>query len=374
MAWYTDEQYEMIKDSREKKSIAASAFKQKTHCGKGGRVKFPSDYLTNKELKAMNGECKSYRMNDAISWSEFVEWPNEHKVAYIKRIREKFGVSDQYIAEMFGVATNMFLMYLKELGLEAKIKCDENWESNKFYVWRTGGRTELVNENSAEETSVEEPDLTKPMPWADFKALTTEQQIAYIQGIRNQFSAPDRWVASAVFGISQSCFAGFISRLGIGAGKGHAKGTPKGKWDKEGFMKWCGMKSEETPVSVPLEEVVDKDKAERIEELCQDIMNTINTAVEAQERAEVFISEAEDHGADPVEKAFQEAAERVDTEIERFKSETTSASCESEANFAIPVDGDMNFEGNSDDILRTIRLLLNGSKVKMSVSWRIIKE
>ena len=50
MAWYTDEQYEMIRDSREKKSIAASAFKQKTHCGKGGRVKFPSDYMSKKEL------------------------------------------------------------------------------------------------------------------------------------------------------------------------------------------------------------------------------------------------------------------------------------------------------------------------------------
>lgn len=162
MAWYTDEQYAMIQDSREKKSIAASAFKQRTHCGKGGSVKFPSDYLSRKELNAMNGECKSYRMNAPMSWSEFVEWPNEHKVSYIKRIREKFGVSDQYIAEMFGVATNIFLMYLKELGLDAKIKCDENWGRQKFYAWRSGAKTELVKENSepVEETA-EEPEEQK---------------------------------------------------------------------------------------------------------------------------------------------------------------------------------------------------------------------
>ena len=46
MAWYSDEQFAMIEDCREKKSTAASAFKQRTHCGKGGGVKLASDFMT----------------------------------------------------------------------------------------------------------------------------------------------------------------------------------------------------------------------------------------------------------------------------------------------------------------------------------------
>lgn len=55
MAWYSDEQYTMIQDSREKKSIAASAFKQRTHCGKCGGVRLPSDSMSKKELKVLYG-------------------------------------------------------------------------------------------------------------------------------------------------------------------------------------------------------------------------------------------------------------------------------------------------------------------------------
>ena len=63
MALLPDEQYVMISDSIEKKKIARSSHNRKTHCGKSGRVKFPSDYLSKKELKAMNSDVKSYNLN-----------------------------------------------------------------------------------------------------------------------------------------------------------------------------------------------------------------------------------------------------------------------------------------------------------------------
>lgn len=356
MAWYSDEQYMMIQDSREKKSVAASAFKQKTHCGKGGRVKFPSDYMTKKELIAMNGECKSYRMNDPISWSEFIEWPNEHKVAYIRKLREKFGVSDKHIAEMFDVSCNLFLMYVKELGLDTKCECDEDWSREKFYAWRTGGRTELVEENTDETIEpAKEPDLTKPMKWGEFKALTDEQKITYIQGIRNQFGAPDTWIGRELFGLGQSTFARVVKILNIGGGKN--QGNNKGKWDKEGFMRWCGKYAEE----VEKEESLVVDEPTELVIPCAGPLATVNTD--------------EDVSVSPVEAVEPENDIPVSTdEPTEHDDPRGSEGVSGETHCAVPVDGEMNFKGNIDDILRTVKLLLSGSNVSLTVSWRVIEE
>ena len=46
-----DEEYLFRQDSRDKALTARSARHKRTHCGKGGRVKLPSDYMTKKELE-----------------------------------------------------------------------------------------------------------------------------------------------------------------------------------------------------------------------------------------------------------------------------------------------------------------------------------
>lgn len=67
----TDEKYLFLTDCAEKKRTAHSCHNRKTHAGKGGRVRLPHNNLTKKELEAMNGEVKSYRLNDPMTWREF---------------------------------------------------------------------------------------------------------------------------------------------------------------------------------------------------------------------------------------------------------------------------------------------------------------
>lgn len=369
MAWYSDEQYMMIQDSREKKTIAASAFKQRSHCGKGGRVTLPSDYMSRKELKSMNGECKSYRMNDPISWAEFTEWPNEHKVAYIKRIREKFGVSDKYISEMFGVACNLFLMYVKELGLETKTECDENCEKQKFYAWQSGAKTELVSEcdeltRDAEEI-VEQPTYDRnPMVWKEFRLLSDEKKIEYIQWIRKTFDAPNSAIAD-MLGCHRTHFAReVIGRLNLKLGA--ASGRAKRNWENPEFTKWREMLSEKAS-NTPIEELVGKTLEIETEIVvpCAGPLTTVDDLIQKH------VENIED-----AENAFVKPQKAVEPENDIPVNESTSSKIiESEvAKGAVPIDGDLNFEGNSDDILRTIRMLLNGCKVKMTVSWRVIND
>lgn len=113
----TDEKFVFIEDCKDKKRTARGAFNKRTHCGKGGAIMFPSDYLTTKEKKAMNGECKAYRMNDPMKWDEFKAMPTDLQRDYIRALREKFGAHDKAIATMLGVTNPVLSRCNKVLGL-----------------------------------------------------------------------------------------------------------------------------------------------------------------------------------------------------------------------------------------------------------------
>lgn len=137
-----DEQWEMIKDSIDKKRIANSSHNRRSHCGKGGSIKLPSDYMTKKELKAMNGEIKTYCMNDPMTWAEFKKLPNDLKVVYVKSLREKYKVPDNVIAKAMGISSASFSKLMHKLGLGlgkeaggAGRKWNRSEDANKFWDW-----------------------------------------------------------------------------------------------------------------------------------------------------------------------------------------------------------------------------------------------
>lgn len=152
-----DEEYLFHTDVRDKKVTARSARNTRTHNGKRGRVKLPSDYMTKKELNAMNGEVKSYRLNEPMSWKEFKAMPDDIKVTYVKLLREKFHCFDSAIAEMMGINKVTFSQEIKRLGLGYGTKHGGNrkWEDkDAFYAWVSGARIPV--EEAKEETPAEE--------------------------------------------------------------------------------------------------------------------------------------------------------------------------------------------------------------------------
>lgn len=146
MAWMNDYEWDFVKDSMDKKNVARSARSTRTHCGKGGAVKFPSDYLTKKELKAMSGEVIKYAsLKNPMSWSEFKELPDDLKKEYIASIRAKFGAPDKYIAQMLGVSQYTLCLYFKDLGLGAGKNCGNSgrkWKTEEFLAWQSGANFE----------------------------------------------------------------------------------------------------------------------------------------------------------------------------------------------------------------------------------------
>lgn len=168
----TDEKYTFITDVAEKKRIARGAFNKRTHNGKGGKVRFPSDYLSNKERNKMNGEIREYRMNSPITYAEFKKYPDDLKKKYIQRLRDMFDVSDTDIAAMMGVKAKTLNAALIKIdasgGRRGKRKADyvafEKWKRNNgavpsSYVQLT---TDNVTEDSLKELYDKNDDMTTP--------------------------------------------------------------------------------------------------------------------------------------------------------------------------------------------------------------------
>lgn len=247
MAWMSDEEYEYKQDCREKSIAARSARNKKTHTGKGGRVRLPSDNLSKKEREAMNGECIKYAS------------------------------------------------------------------------------------------------LKKPMSWEEFKKLPKDLAVQYIKSLRKKYNVPDKNIAENVFHISPAALTKY-NREVLELFQGKCAGG-KRVWDKDGFLAWCGgaedgvVKPSETPVEE--EQIVTHETEPNLEE---PVENDINR--------EIF-----EHNYD------------LHEEVNKILNETES-SCE--ANTVIPSNGEMTFQGNVDDILRTIAKLLDGRQVRLEVEWEVL--
>ena len=187
MALMPDEQYVMISDSIEKKKIAHSSHNRKTHCGKGGRVKFPSDYLSKKELNAMNGDVKSYSLNKPMTWEEFRSMPQDLQIMYIKKLRNEFGVPDIVLSKAMGVCKSSFSKAMRDLNLslgKSAGATGKKWlnseKSSKFYeYWNKFNKKEdAVEEDSVEEKNeaVEEMDISKA--FAQIGTYATENDLS----------------------------------------------------------------------------------------------------------------------------------------------------------------------------------------------------
>lgn len=148
-----DEEYLFRQDGREKANIARSARNRRTHTGKSGRVKFPSDYKTKKELNAMNGEVKSYRLNEPMKWEEFKSMPDDLKAAYVNAIREKFHVPDNEIAIMFGVDRITVGKWFRCLGLGLGKSAGgrKKWDKEGWLAWCNGAPAPVPAEEVEEE-------------------------------------------------------------------------------------------------------------------------------------------------------------------------------------------------------------------------------
>lgn len=159
--------------------------------------------------------------------------------------------------------------------------------------------------------------LNEPMSWSEFKAMPDDIKVDYIKLLRQKFNVPGKNIA-AMMGCCAVTYSNEIIRLGISEGKNcRGRCTP---WDREGFFAWC------TGVTVAPKEIT------------------------------------------------EEVVETVEEAVEQEKTESSEPIFICEKKKAIPSTGNMVFEGNVEDILTTVGLLLGGANVHINITWDVLDE
>ena len=82
-----------------------------------GPARLPSDYMTDKELEALNGEVKVYKLGKPMTWGMFSEMPDDLKKEYIVKLRNAFKIPDRWLGELMGVSASTFSKCMRELGI-----------------------------------------------------------------------------------------------------------------------------------------------------------------------------------------------------------------------------------------------------------------
>ena len=98
-------------DVMQKKRLARNA-KYKKNGSKSKRCTLPSDYLTAKEKRALNGECKTYKMSAPMTWEEFKEMPYENQRLYITGLKQKFDITMADLTKLFGCTYKAVSQYI----------------------------------------------------------------------------------------------------------------------------------------------------------------------------------------------------------------------------------------------------------------------
>ena len=149
----TDEEYVFRSECADRKRVARGSFNKRSHAGKGGRVKMPSDYMTKKERDKMNGEVQSYNLNSPMKWAQFKRMPDDIKREYLSAIISKYNPQQAALAEMFGISRNTVCNMFRELGIPFRGNVSEvrTGRNDEFWAWVNS--TNEVMQDVSEEPS-----------------------------------------------------------------------------------------------------------------------------------------------------------------------------------------------------------------------------
>lgn len=112
----TSEAYVFKQTAAERKRNGIGDYSKKR---RGGRmVRLPSDNLTAKEWKKLNGEVTKYDMTRPVAWKDFKKWPRDIQIEYFKKIDELYSPNSEQYAELFGTTPPAVIQYRRnKLGI-----------------------------------------------------------------------------------------------------------------------------------------------------------------------------------------------------------------------------------------------------------------
>lgn len=127
----TNEAYTMVETIKERKSMLSGA-RHKKGGSKSKKCTLPSDTLTKREKEKMNGEMKVYNLKYPVTYSEFMDMPQDIKEEYIRSMQLRYHANASMLANAFRMTVNEFGEMMNGLGIVVNEITPDN---NRLKVW-----------------------------------------------------------------------------------------------------------------------------------------------------------------------------------------------------------------------------------------------
>lgn len=155
-----DAEYLFKQDCREKKITAHSANKKVRHTG----CKLPSDFMTRREKKTLNGEVHIMNIHKPITYKYFKTLPKDLQEEFLQFLKDEFSCSANELQRKWGLSTSAGVLrrYCAHAGIKypflkgqkGRAKRDGRWD--KFWAgeeWRKPENAHESHENDLDETN-----------------------------------------------------------------------------------------------------------------------------------------------------------------------------------------------------------------------------
>lgn len=166
-------------DVMQKKRIASGAAHRKRGA-KSKKCTLPHENLTKKELRALNGEVKTYNIHERLTWAQFKALDDEVAAKHIAYLVDTFGANIHYIAVALGVSDFTVSQYLKAHGI--KVKKRVFIETSEWLAFMSGSRILTAAIVSTEEMVVEEPAPTVAEQPAEPEKVSPFPSLQFLRG------------------------------------------------------------------------------------------------------------------------------------------------------------------------------------------------
>ena len=177
-------------DVMQKKRIARNAKYQKNG-SKSKKCTLPSDYLTAKERKALNGEVKTYCLSKPMKWDEFKAMPLNIQEEYILKLYEKYHVNMTDLGYLFARHARTIRAHFAENNLcEGLFKKGGDTRSSerlehrkKFKKWCEGVVEVSQKEEKPEKREVKHTNINAPKHYIFPEAETKKAPVVTSVGL-----------------------------------------------------------------------------------------------------------------------------------------------------------------------------------------------
>lgn len=192
----TDETYTFISDVKVKGSIARSGGRK----GKSRRgCSLPSDILTSKEKRKMNGDVVSISMDRPMSYQKFQTLSKEVQKDYIQNLIDNYCGTTSRIAELFKIPESQVKKLRQDLNIISRSSISD-----------IGPESVLWNEFMKGDEF-----LKQPMTWERFRSLDKFDQQAYLDYLFIDLQATQIQVSTSMFGLSSTGLYTYVKNHGL---------------------------------------------------------------------------------------------------------------------------------------------------------------